>query len=114
MKNKKKHVAILGSTGSIGKQALEVISEHEELFIVEVLTCNRNVSLLIEQAKKFNPNAVVVTHEENLSIVRDSLLNLGIKVFGGEQSLEEIVEMESIDIVLTALVGYSGLKPTIK
>ena len=114
MEIKKKQIAILGSTGSIGTQALEVISEHSSLFEVEVLTAKNNSSLLIEQAKKFKPNMVVITNEEKYKEVDDALFNLGIKVFSGEQSLEEVVEVENIDIVLMALVGYSGLKPTIK
>ena len=111
---KKKQIAILGSTGSIGAQALEVISEHSDLFEVEVLTANNNSTLLIEQAKKFKPNTVVITNEDKYKEVDDALFDLGIKVFAGQQSLEEVVEGENIDIVLTALVGYSGLKPTIR
>ena len=111
---KKKQIAILGSTGSIGTQALEVISKHQSLFDVEVLTANNNSSLLVEQAKKFKPNAVVIVNEEKYAEVNDVLFGLGIKVFAGEKSLEEIVEWDGVDIVLTALVGYSGLKPTIQ
>jgi len=111
---KKKQIAILGSTGSIGTQALEVISKHQSLFDVEVLTANNNSSLLVKQAKKFKPNAVVIVNEEKYAEVNDVLFGLGIKVFAGEKSLEEIVEWDGVDIVLTALVGYSGLKPTIQ
>ena len=114
MENKKKHIAILGSTGSIGTQALEVISEHPNLFDVEVLTANNNSSLLIEQAKKYKPNMVVITNEDKYEEVNSALFNTGVKVFSGQNSLEEIVEVESIDVVLTALVGYAGLKPTIR
>ncbi len=114
MGEKKKQIAILGSTGSIGCQALEVISEHPDLFEVDVLTANNNSKLLIEQAKKFNPNTVVIVDEEKYSVVDTALSDLGIKIFSGEQSLEDVVEGENIDVVLTALVGYSGLKPTIK
>ena len=114
MEVKKKQIAILGSTGSIGTQALEVISEHSDLFEVEVLTANNNGALLIEQAKKFKPNTVVIGNEEKYIEVNDALCDLGIKVFAGEQSLEDVVEGENIDVVLTALVGYAGLKPTIK
>ena len=114
MENKKKHIAILGSTGSIGTQALEVISEHPHLFDVEVLTANNNSSLLIEQAKKYKPNMVVITNEDKYEEVNSALFNTGVKVFSGQNSLEEIVEVESIDVVLTALVGYAGLKPTIR
>ena len=114
MEKKKKQIAILGSTGSIGTQALEVINEHSDLFEVEVLTANNNSALLIEQAKKFKPNTVVITNEDKYKEVDAALFDLGIKVFAGAQSLEEVVEGENIDIVLTALVGYSGLKPTIR
>jgi 1-deoxy-D-xylulose-5-phosphate reductoisomerase len=114
MEEKKKQIAILGSTGSIGTQALEVISEHSNLFEVEVLTANNNSKLLIEQAIKFKPNTVVITNEKKYKEVDEALFKLGIKVFAGQQSLEEVVEGENIDVVLTALVGYSGLKPTIR
>ena len=114
MENKKKIIAILGSTGSIGTQALEVISEHPHLFDVEVLTANNNSSLLIEQAKKYKPNMVVITNENKYEEVNSALYNTGVKVFSGQSSLEEIVEVESVDVVLTALVGYAGLKPTIR
>ncbi|MAW21427.1 MAG: 1-deoxy-D-xylulose-5-phosphate reductoisomerase [Flavobacteriales bacterium] len=114
MEKKKKQIAVLGSTGSIGTQALEVISEHPNLFDVEVLTANNNSKLLIKQAKKFKPNTVVITNEKKYTEVNDALFNLGIKVFAGKKSLEEVVEGENIDLVLTALVGYSGLKPTIR
>jgi len=113
MENKKK-IAILGSTGSIGTQALEVISEHAGLFEVEVLTANNNSALLIKQAKKFKPNTVVIGNEKKYIEVNDALCDLGVKVFAGEQSLEDVVEGENIDVVLTALVGCVGLKPTIK
>ena len=114
MEEKKKQIAILGSTGSIGTQALEVISEHSNLFEVEVLTANNNSKLVIEQAIKFKPNTVVIANEEKYKEVDEALFKLGIKVFAGQQSLEEVVEGENIDVVLTALVGYSGLKPTIR
>ena len=110
---KKKQIAILGSTGSIGTQALEVISKHPSLFDIEILTANNNSSLLIQQAKKFKPNTVVINNKEKYKEVNDVLFDLGIKVFAGEESLEGVVEGDNIDIVLTALVGYSGLKPTI-
>ena len=109
----KTRVAILGSTGSIGTQALEVIHSHKNLFDVEVLTANNNSSLLIEQAKKFKPNAVVIVNEKKYAEVNSALKNHGIKVFSGQDSVEQIVSSENIDVVLTALVGYSGLKPTI-
>jgi 1-deoxy-D-xylulose-5-phosphate reductoisomerase len=110
----KKHIAILGSTGSIGTQALEVIAAHPGSFQVEVLTAQNNADLLIEQAKKFIPNAVVIVNEDCYEKVKHALLPLNIKVFAGENALASIVQMDSIDLVLTALVGYSGLKPTLK
>jgi 1-deoxy-D-xylulose-5-phosphate reductoisomerase len=111
---KKRSVAILGSTGSIGTQALEVIAANPQIFEVEVLTANNNADLLIEQAKKFNPNAVVITNEDHYLKVKDALARTDIKVFAGENSLSSVVQMESVDIVLAAMVGYSGFRPTIK
>ncbi len=111
--NKKRHIAILGSTGSIGTQALDVIEANSEHFEVEVLTANGNAELLIAQAKKFKPNAVVITDESKYKQVKDALFSDDIKVFAGADSLSQVVEMESIDMVLTALVGYAGLKPTL-
>lgn len=110
----KKNVAILGSTGSIGTQTLEVIRSHTEKFQVEVLTAQNNADLLINQAIEFQPNCVVISNDSLYEKVRDILLPLGIKVFAGEKALADVVTMESIDIVLTALVGYSGLIPTMK
>ena len=110
----KKGVAILGSTGSIGTQALEVIQEHPDLFQVEVLTAQRNAELLIAQAIQFKPNAVVIADTSQYPVVKAALDPHDIKVYGGSESLEQVVEMDSIDIVLTALVGFSGLRPTIK
>ncbi len=112
--NSKKHIAILGSTGSIGTQALEVIKQHPKNFVVEVLTAQNNAELLIQQAKEFSPNAVVIGNEDYYQQVKEALIPLGIKVFAGENSLASIVAMDTIDLVLTALVGYAGLKPTIK
>ncbi len=114
MEIKKKHIAILGSTGSIGVQSLEVINAHPNRFVVEVLTANNNSDLLISQARKYKPNIVVIANDNKYKEVNDALFDLGIKVFSGQKSLEEVVENENIDVVLTALVGYSGLKPTIK
>ena len=111
---KKKQIAILGSTGSIGKQALEIVSKNPSLFKVEVLTAKNNSLLLIEQAKIFRPNMVVIVNEKKYAEVNKALFGLGIKVFAGKKSLEEVVEGGNIDLVLTALVGYSGLKPTIR
>ncbi|MFL2568066.1 MAG: 1-deoxy-D-xylulose-5-phosphate reductoisomerase [Flavobacteriales bacterium] len=109
----KKGIAILGSTGSIGTQALEVISEHKTLFSVEVLTAYNNCNLLIKQAKRHKPNSVVIVNPAKYDKVNSELSKLGIKVYSGQKSLEQIVESEKINIVLTALVGYSGLTPTI-
>jgi 1-deoxy-D-xylulose-5-phosphate reductoisomerase len=110
----KKHLAILGSTGSIGTQALEVIAANPDFFELEVLTAQNNFALLIEQAKKFNPNAVVIGNEDYYEEVKSALASSNVKVFAGEKALSSIVQMDSIDLVLTALVGYAGLKPTIK
>jgi 1-deoxy-D-xylulose-5-phosphate reductoisomerase len=113
MTDRKKHIAILGSTGSIGTQALAVIEQHPDYFQVEVLTAQNNATLLIEQAKKFRPNAVVIVNDDQYAAVKEALAPLGIKVFAGEKSLPVVVQMDTIDLVLTALVGYSGLLPTI-
>lgn len=108
----KKRIAILGSTGSIGTQSLEVIDKNPELFEVEVLTANNNVELLISQAKKYQPNAVVIANENKYSYVSEALQNEPIKIFTGNDALNQVVQMETIDLVLTAMVGYSGLIPT--
>ncbi|MCL4106299.1 UNVERIFIED_CONTAM: hypothetical protein GTU68_003460 [Idotea baltica] len=100
----KRHIAILGSTGSIGTQALEVIDLHPDTLVVSVLTANNNAKLLIEQARKYVPNA----------IVRDAVEDLPIKVWAGQKALEDCVTIEEIDVVLTALVGFAGLRPTLK
>ena len=113
MMENKKHIAILGSTGSIGVQALDVISEHSDLFMVEVLTANNNSALLIKQAKKFNPKVVVIANKKKYKEICDALFGLDITVLAGKGSLKDVVKRESLDIVLLALVGYSGLQPTI-
>ena len=110
----KKNIAILGSTGSISTQALEVIEQQQKYFQVEVLTANTNADLLIEQAKKHQPNAVVIVEVKEYKKVKEALSSLPIKVYAGADSLNQIVEIDSIDLVLTALVGFAGLKPTIK
>jgi len=109
----KKRIAILGSTGSIGTQTLEVVDAHPDRFQVEVLTAMNNADLLIQQALKYQPNAVVVANEDKYDEVQKALGHTDIKVFAGESSLVDIVEMDSIDLVVMALVGYSGLKPTV-
>ncbi|MEN8116932.1 MAG: 1-deoxy-D-xylulose-5-phosphate reductoisomerase [Bacteroidota bacterium] len=108
----KKRIAILGSTGSIGTQSLEVIEQHPEAFEVEVLTANNNVDLLVEQAKKFQPNVVVIANKEKYRFVSEALENEPIKVYAGAEALNQVVEMDTVDLVLTAMVGYSGLVPT--
>lgn len=110
----KKHVAILGSTGSIGKQTLEVIQAHPGKFEVEVLTAQNNAELLIQQALQFQPNCVVIGNEALYATVKDALSGQDIKVYAGEKALADVVTMDTVDIVLTALVGYSGLIPTLK
>ncbi len=110
----KKRIAILGSTGSIGRQALEVIKFNPECFEVEVLTAQNNAALLVEQARIFKPNVVVIANEDHYEAVKQALKGEDTKVFAGENALGSVVEMNSIDIVLAALVGYSGLRPTIK
>jgi len=114
LNSQKKSIAILGSTGSIGRQALEVIAAHPDDFEVEVLTAQKNADLLIEQAIKFKPNAVVIVNDHYYTQVREALEPLHIKTYTGENALASVVQMDSIDLVLTALVGYSGLRPTIK
>lgn len=111
---KKRNIAILGSTGSIGTQALDVIKRHPENFQVEVLTAQNSADLLITQALEFKPNCVVIGNDGLYQRVFDALDPHGIKVYAGENALASVVEMDSIDLVLTALVGYSGLLPTIK
>ncbi len=108
-----KRLAILGSTGSIGTQALQVVREQREHFQVELLTCGTNVDLLVRQALEFMPNAVVIADEARLEEVKDVLFPKGIKVYAGPAALEQAVAMQDIDLVLTALVGYAGLKPTL-
>ena len=108
----RKRIAILGSTGSIGTQALEVIAANPDAFEVEVISAQNNCELLIEQARTFRPNVVVIGNEDRYNEVFNALDALDIKVYAGESALSQVVEMDSIDLVLTALVGYAGLKPT--
>ena len=109
---KKKQIAILGSTGSIGTQALQVIEEHPERYEVYALTANNQVDLLIAQARRFMPEAVVIANENHYNTLKDALSDLPIKVYAGMEAICQIVESAPIDIVLTAMVGYAGLKPT--
>ena len=110
----KRRIAILGSTGSIGTQALEVVKQHPDKLDVEVLTAHSNAPLLIRQALEFMPNAVVISKESMYQRVFEALDPYDIKVYSGTDSIDQIVEMESIDMVLVALVGWSGLKPTLR
>jgi 1-deoxy-D-xylulose-5-phosphate reductoisomerase len=112
MENKKR-IAVIGSTGSIGTQALEVIQSNPEHFEAEVLVANSNADLIIEQALAFNPNAVVIADEIHYAKVKAALQPHDIKVFAGSKAVEQIVEMESIDLVLASIVGYAGLASTI-
>jgi 1-deoxy-D-xylulose-5-phosphate reductoisomerase len=109
----KKGIAILGSTGSIGTQALEVLAAYPDYFDLQVLTAGKNADLLIEQALKFQPNAVVITDESQYQKVKDALLAEDIHVYAGQEALCQVVESNEVHTVLTALVGYAGLKPTI-
>ncbi len=106
-------IAILGSTGSIGTQALEVIENHPDYFDLQVLTAGKNAELLIEQAKKYQPNTVVIGVEDSYQKVKDALWGENIHVYCGEEALCQVVEATNVHTVLTALVGYAGLKPTI-
>ncbi|UAY51258.1 1-deoxy-D-xylulose-5-phosphate reductoisomerase [Ferruginibacter albus] len=110
----KKRIAIFGSTGSIGTQALDVIRVNSDLFEAEILTAQTNDELLIKQALEFNPNAVVIGDEKKYETVKQALSSTNIKVFTGEQALEEVADFDSYDMMLAAIVGFAGLKPTLK
>jgi 1-deoxy-D-xylulose-5-phosphate reductoisomerase len=110
----KKRIAIFGSTGSIGTQALDVIEANPELFEVEILTAHTNDELLVKQALQFNPNAVVIVDEKKYEKVKQALASTDVKVFTGEQSLEEAAAFDTYDMMLAAIVGFAGLKPTLK
>ena len=109
-----KHIAILGSTGSIGTQTLDVARAHTDKLTVEVLTAGHNAKLLIEQAREFKPNAVVIADETKYTEVREALADLDIKVWTGSKAIEDVVQMNTVDTVVTAMVGYVGLSSTIK
>lgn len=113
MKNSHKHIALLGSTGSIGRQTLDIIRNNKDLFIVEVLTAGSNAELLIQQALEFQPNAVVIADKSKYDQVKQALQDTYIKVFAGEESITDVVKFDDVDLVLTALVGFAGLSPTI-
>ena len=109
----KKRIAILGSTGSIGTQALEVVEQNPDLFEIDCLTANSNADLLISQAIKFKPNSIAIADETKYQIVKEALANESIKVFGGYNSIVQLMSLDSFDLVLTAMVGFSGLEPTL-
>lgn len=113
MASRKKHIAILGSTGSIGTQALEVIEANPSLFEVYALTAGNNVDLLITQARRFQPEMVVIANEDLYPRLKDALADLPVKTFAGADAIAQVAEMDQVDVVLTAMVGYAGLKPTI-
>ena len=106
-------IAILGSTGSIGTQALDVISSNPDLFEPYVLTANNNADLLVEQARIFHPEVVVIANEAHYDIVKDALSDLPIKVYTGSRALCDVVQDDNVDIVLACMVGFAGLRPTI-
>ena len=108
-----KRIALFGSTGSIGKQALEVMSAHPDKFSVEILTANNNADLLIQQALQFQPNIVVIASEDKYPKVKEALFQTDIKVFAGEDALEEVAALDVYDLMVAAIVGYAGLKPTL-
>ncbi|OYT12569.1 MAG: 1-deoxy-D-xylulose-5-phosphate reductoisomerase [Bacteroidetes bacterium 4572_112] len=111
--NQRKRIAILGSTGSIGTQALEVVSEHEHMFEVEVLTAGNNVDLLIQQCLKYKPNVAVIENEDLYARLQDALQNEDIQIYAGKKAIDQVVEMGSIDMVLMAIVGFAALAPTL-
>lgn len=110
---RKRNLAVLGSTGSIGTQTLDVVSQHRELFDIDLLTANNNAELLIKQAIEFEPNNVVICNKEKYNIVADALKESNVKVFAGIESVNELVKSSSVDMVVAAMVGFSGLEPTI-
>jgi 1-deoxy-D-xylulose-5-phosphate reductoisomerase len=109
-----KRIAIFGSTGSIGTQSLDVIAAHPDIFSAEVLTAHHNDELLIQQALRFNPNFIVIGDERKYGKVKEALAATDIKVFAGEKALEEVAAMDCYDLMLAAIVGYAGLRPTLK
>lgn len=108
-----KRIALLGSTGSIGTQTLDVISRYPNEFVIEVLTAGNNIDLLIEQARKFQPDSVVIGNPDFYSRLKESLSDIPVKVFAGNEAIEQVVAGENIDVVIVSMVGYSGLKPTL-
>ena len=110
----KKRIAIFGSTGSIGTQALDVIRANKDLFEAEILTAQNNDELLVAQAIEFNPNVVVIGDPSKYEKVKSGLSNTDVKVFAGEAALEEVADFDSYDVMIAAIVGFAGLKPTLK
>lgn len=109
----KRNIAILGSTGSIGTQALDIVRENPDHFEIYALTANENIDLLIKQAEEFSPEVVVIANENKYTQLKEALQHLPVKVWAGSESIAQVVQSQPIDMVLTAMVGYSGLKPTI-
>ncbi|MBQ5457513.1 MAG: 1-deoxy-D-xylulose-5-phosphate reductoisomerase, partial [Bacteroidales bacterium] len=114
METKRKNIAILGSTGSIGTQALDIIRDYPDKFSAEVLVANNNSPLLIAQAREFEPNFVVIANKDKFAEVRDALADLPIKVYAGSEAILDVVAMDCVDMVLAAMVGFAGLMPTIR
>ena len=114
METKRKNIAILGSTGSIGTQALDIIRDYPDKFSAEVLVANNNAQLLVAQAREFEPNFVVIANKDKFAEVRDALADLPIKVYAGSEAILDVVEMDCVDMVLAAMVGFAGLLPTIR
>ncbi len=114
METKRKNIAILGSTGSIGTQALDIIRDYPDKFSAEVLVANNNSQLLIAQAREFEPNFVVIANKDKFAEVRDALADLPIKVYAGSEAILDVVAMDCVDMVLAAMVGFAGLLPTIR
>src|SRR5687768_11293988 len=110
----KKRIAVFGSTGSIGTQALEVIRSNPALFETEILTAQNNAELLIKQALEFAPNAVVIGDDTKYKMVQEALSKSDTKVFAGEEALEEVADFDNYDMMLAGIVGFAGLKPTLK
>ena len=110
----KKRIAVFGSTGSVGSQTLEVIAAHPELFEAEFLTAHTNDELLVEQALKFHPNAVVIGDEQKYPVVKKALAGTKVKVFAGEKALEEVASFDTYDMMVAAIVGFAGLRSVMK
>jgi 1-deoxy-D-xylulose-5-phosphate reductoisomerase len=106
-------IALLGSTGSIGTQSLDIISRFPEEFVVEVLVAGNNVDLLTQQALRFQPDSVVIGNKDQYPLLKENLRNTNIKVYAGEEAMEQVVTSSTVDTVIASIVGYSGLKPTI-